>query len=142
MSTTSRKSAPKPVAAKAKLSPVPAPVDVIVTPDMSDPTLPEPKMPELKKKELLEMVLEQGDFKKKHAKPVMDAVLAALRLALLDGRDMVLPPLGKVKLTRAKDTQGAQVVTCRIRLAGDEGDKKPASIDEKPKAAPLAEVED
>ena len=134
MSTATRKTAPKITVSKAKAPSAAAPVDIIVAPDLAEPTLPE-----FKKKDLIEMVLGQGGIKKKHAKPVLDALLVALRVALEDGRDLNLPPLGKLKVTRSKDGQGAQVLTCRLRLSSVETVKKPGDEVEKPKAAPLAE---
>ena len=134
MSTATRKTAPKITVSKAKAPSAVAPVDIIVAPDLAEPTLPE-----LKKKDLIEMVLGQGGIKKKYAKPVLDALLVALRVALEDGRDLNLPPLGKLKVTRSKDGQGAHVLTCRLRLSSVETVKKPGDEVEKPKAAPLAE---
>lgn len=134
MSTATRKTAPKTTVSKAKAPPAAAPVDIVVAPDLAEPTLPE-----FKKKDLLEMALGQGGIKKKHAKPVLDALLMALRIALEDGRDLNLPPLGKLKVTRSKDGQGAHVLTCRLRLSTVETVKKPDDEVEKPHPAPLAE---
>ena len=52
MSTATRKTAPKISVSKAKAPSAAAPVDIIVAPDLAEPTLPE-----IKKKDLIEMAL-------------------------------------------------------------------------------------
>lgn len=69
----------------------------------------------LKKQELLAKVVERSQVPKKHAKPVVDAMLAVLGDALGEGRDLNLQPMGKVKRKRAKDTGKAQVIVANIR---------------------------
>jgi DNA-binding protein HU-alpha len=71
--------------------------------------------PELKKQELLEKLVDRADVQKKLAKPVLDAVLELLGEALAEGRDLNLPPLGKIKVNRVKDMAQARVIVAKIR---------------------------
>jgi nucleoid DNA-binding protein len=85
-----------------------------------------PKGDEIKKPTLIDLVVAQSGVKKKDAKPVVEAVLAVLGQALSDGKELNLQPLGKVKITRTKDTPNGQVLTARVRrstqsIAGTEG---------------------
>ncbi|MEB8386190.1 HU family DNA-binding protein [Rhodobacteraceae bacterium KMM 6894] len=70
---------------------------------------------ELKKQELIAMVVERSDVAKKHAKPVIEAMLQVLGEALAEGRELNLQPLGKVKQNRVKDTPRARVIVAKIR---------------------------
>jgi len=69
----------------------------------------------LKKEELIEIITERSGIKKKNAKPVIEAMLAVLGQTLAEGHEMNLQPLGKVKINRAKDVQGGQVLITKIR---------------------------
>ncbi|WP_370401253.1 HU family DNA-binding protein [Sulfitobacter sp. JB4-11] len=93
--------APTPAAA-AKPAVVAAPQSVIVG-------------PQLRKKELIDDVVARSGIKKKDAKPVIEAMLAALGDALAEKRELVLPPFGKLKVRREKDMPNARVLTAKIR---------------------------
>ncbi|HEY9038008.1 MAG TPA: HU family DNA-binding protein [Roseovarius sp.] len=69
----------------------------------------------LKKQELIAKVVEQSEVPKKHAKPVIEAMLAVLGEALGEGRDLNLQPMGKIKRKRVKDTGTARVIVANIR---------------------------
>lgn len=73
--------------------------------------------PELKKQELIDKVLAKGDIKKKNAKPVIEAVLAVLGEVLAEGREINLPPLGKIKINRVRDMANARIIVAKIRQA-------------------------
>ena len=79
----------------------------------------------LKKQELIAKVVERSEVAKKHAKPVIEAMLAVLGDALADGRDLNLQPMGKVKRKRVKDTEKARIIVANIRQpkAAGAGDK-------------------
>ncbi len=77
-------------------------------------TAPEDGDP-LKKQELINLVVERSDVAKKHAKPVIEAMLAVLGDALAEGRELNLQPMGKVKRKRVKDTDNARVIVANIR---------------------------
>lgn len=85
--------------------------------------------PELKKQELIDKVLGKGDIKKKYAKPVVEAVLEVLGEALAEGRELNLPPMGKIKINRVRDVANAKIIVAKIRQS-------------KPGAASSAEVDD
>jgi DNA-binding protein HU-alpha len=70
---------------------------------------------EMKKQELIALVVERSDVAKKHAKPVIEAMLDVLGEALAEGRELNLQPLGKVKQNRVKDTPRARVIVAKIR---------------------------
>lgn len=71
--------------------------------------------PELRKKELIDDVVARSGIKKKDAKPVIEAMLAAMGEALAEKRELVLPPFGKLKVRREKDMPNARVLTTKIR---------------------------
>lgn len=95
--------------------------------------------PELKKQELLEKLIGRADVQKKLAKPVLDAVLELLGEALAEGRDLNLPPLGKVKVNRVKDMAQARVIVAKIRQSKAES---PASAETREMGAKVAVAED
>ncbi len=70
---------------------------------------------EMKKQELLTRVVERSEIKKKYAKPVVEAMIAVLGEALAEGRGLNLPPLGKLKLNRVKETPAARIIVAKIR---------------------------
>ena len=70
---------------------------------------------ELRKKELIEDVVSRTGLKKKDVKPAVEATLAALGDALLANRELVLPPMGKLKVRREKDMPNARVLVAKIR---------------------------
>ncbi|WP_324754729.1 HU family DNA-binding protein [Roseovarius sp. Pro17] len=69
----------------------------------------------LKKQELIAQVVARSDVAKKHAKPVIEAMLAVLGDALSEGRDLNLQPMGKIKRKRIKDTDKARIIVANIR---------------------------
>lgn len=71
--------------------------------------------PELRKKELIDDVVARSGIKKKDAKPVIEATLAAMGEALAEKRELVLRPFGKIKVRREKDMPNARVLTAKIR---------------------------
>ncbi|ARE85169.1 integration host factor subunit alpha [Roseovarius mucosus] len=91
--------------------------------------IPTDSGPELKKQELIDKVLAKGDIKKKNAKPVVEAVLEVLGEVLAEGREINLPPLGKIKINRVRDMANARIIIAKIRQA-------------KPGAGPDTEADD
>lgn len=120
----SKPSAPKPAAA-AKSTRKAAPVSAVTgsapkpAPAAKPAVVAAPKSvilgPELRKKELIDDVVARSGIKKKDAKPVIEAMLAALGDALAEKRELVLPPFGKLKVRREKDMPNARVLTAKIR---------------------------
>lgn len=100
---TSSTSAPKP-AAKIVATPQEASLDVVASG-------PEP----LRKKELVEKIVLRSGIKKRDAKPVIEAMLAELGETLASGRELQLPPFGRVMINREKDVPNGKVMVVKIR---------------------------
>jgi len=77
----------------------------------------------VKKPVFLDRTLLRTDVKKRDAKPAIEAALAELAAALIAGEELVLPPLGKIKVVRSKDLgQGAKALTLKLRTMKTEPD--------------------
>lgn len=76
-----------------------------------------PARPErtLKLRDLLEIVAKTSGTKKKAARAVVEATLAALGDALAEGAELNLPPLGKARVNRQRDTAGGEILVIRLR---------------------------
>lgn len=71
--------------------------------------------PVMRKKELIETVVTRSGMKKKDAKPVVDAMLAVLGEALADNRELILPPMGRVKVRKEKKLPNGRVLVVKVR---------------------------
>lgn len=69
----------------------------------------------LRKKELVDRVVARTGAKKRDAKPIVEALLSELGEALADGRSLVLPPLGRVRINREKQLTNGRVIVAKIR---------------------------
>lgn len=69
----------------------------------------------IRKAELINMVVAQSGLKKKDVKPAVESTLAVLGKILESGRNMNLPPFGKIKIVKTKDLDKAEVMTLRVR---------------------------
>ena len=85
----------------------------------------------IKKPELIDRVMAETGMKKKDVKPVVEAMLAVLGRALVEGEKLNVPPLGKVMVNRVKDVSNAKVMNVKVRLPN-------ATV--KSTTAPLAEA--
>ncbi len=117
---TSATSKAKTTKAKAPIKKVPSPAEVAPKPMLASAspasTASSPiASPVLKKQELIEKVVRASGIKKKDAKPVVEAMLEVMGDALADGREFNLQPLGKLKLNRTKETEGARIIVAKIR---------------------------
>lgn len=74
----------------------------------------------LRKKELIDAVVARSGIKKRDAKPVVEAMLAELGETLSKGRELTLPPLGRVHINRSKTVENGKVIILKMRQ------KKPA----------------
>ena len=70
---------------------------------------------DLNKKALIEAVVARSGIKQKDAKPVIEAMLAVLGETIAEGRELNLPPLGKLKVNRSVEKPNARVIVCRLR---------------------------
>lgn len=81
---------------------------------------------QLKKKDFYERAAGKSGIKKPDAKAAIDATLATLAEALSAGQEVIIPPLGKIKMTREKATKQGRILMLRLQLdAGDKGGSEP-----------------
>lgn len=72
--------------------------------------------PMLKKPELFDEVVARTNLKKRDVKPAVETALAVIVETLREGKDVNLPPLGKLRVVKAKDLEnGATVLTLKLR---------------------------
>jgi DNA-binding protein HU-alpha len=117
-----------PKAAKARKTPAEgAPALTIVAP--AEPVVAGPV---LKKKDLIERAAERSDLKRGEARKGVEAALDVLAEALLSGAELVVPPLGKIKVVKVKEAANARILTVKIRVPNESGGGKD----------PLAEAQD
>jgi hypothetical protein len=72
---------------------------------------------EIKKKEFLEQAVKRSGVNVNDAKLAIEAALALLSETLLDGMEVNLPPLGKLKVERRKDLPNATVLDLKLRIS-------------------------
>ncbi len=77
--------------------------------------------PVMRKKELIDTVVTRSGIKKKDAKPVVDAMLAVLGEALADNRELILPPMGRIKVRKEKLLPNGRVLVTKIRQTSQIG---------------------
>src|SRR6056297_1795291 len=113
---------PKKPAEAARPAPAAAPATQTAEPASAKPSLSvvsetKPKVAgdEVKKKDLIDLVVERSGLKKKDAKPAVDAVIDVLAELIGEGRDLNLPPLGKIKHQRLRETPNARIIVLKLR---------------------------
>lgn len=75
---------------------------------------------QVKKPEFLDRALARCDIKRRDAKPAIEAALAEIAEILLAGDEVNIPPLGKIKVVKARDVgEGAKVLTLKMRSMKD-----------------------
>ena len=72
--------------------------------------------PEVTKKEMVDRMVAQSGMKKGDARRALEATMAAMSDALREGNNLSLAPLGKMKISRTKDTPNGKLVVLRIKL--------------------------
>ncbi len=78
----------------------------------------------LRKKDFVDRAAEKSGVRKSDARSAIDAALAVLSDALAAGDEVILPPLGKLRVMREKDNGKARIVTLRLQIIPDtDGDK-------------------
>ena len=71
---------------------------------------------QMKKPALLDAVVARTNLKKRDVKPAVEAALAVIGDALANGEQVNLPPLGKLRVIKAKELgDGAQAITLMLR---------------------------
>lgn len=83
----------------------------------------------MKKKELIDAVVARSGVKKRDAKPAIEAALAILGEALVEGRVLNLPPFGKAKVQNSKELHDATVLNVRMRRKTSMGDENESDTD-------------
>jgi DNA-binding protein HU-alpha len=85
---------------------------------------------QIKKKDMVERVATASGVKKADVKAVLDATFVLIAERLAAGDELQVPPLGRLRMLREKDTGRARIATLRLQLAGDEdGSKDPLAED-------------
>ena len=75
---------------------------------------------QVKKPDFLDRAMTRTEVKRRDAKPAIEAALAELAEILLAGDEVNLPPLGKIKVVKARELgDGAQVLTLKLRTMKD-----------------------
>ena len=106
---------PKAAKATKKLSPRRAKSVKTAAEAAAAPQVEAPR-PKVSKKELIARVAELADMKPGEARRAVEATLEGLRDVLDSGNDIAAAPLGKMMITREKDTKNGKLVVCRIKL--------------------------
>lgn len=75
---------------------------------------------QIKKKDFVEQVAAAAGVKKAEARAAVDAALAIIADRVLAGDELNLPPLGKLRLMKEKDTGKARIATLRLQVAAGE----------------------
>lgn len=75
---------------------------------------------QFKKRDLYLAVIEATDVKKSDVRAVVDATLVALRSAMNDELDLQLPPIGKFKMTKAREQENGKTLQYRVKISDPE----------------------
>ncbi|MCJ8139403.1 HU family DNA-binding protein [Falsirhodobacter halotolerans] len=84
------------------------------------PAKPAPETPTVaatKFPELIDVVVERTGQKRAVVKPVLEAFLAAMKEKLVEGSDLTLPPMGKLKMVKRKEDDGPMTLKLRPQNA-------------------------
>lgn len=121
--TRPQASGSQPPAAQAPAQAAAKPQAPATTPSLSIVTELKPQAAgdEIKKKDIIDMVTERSGLKKKDAKPAVEAMIEILGELIAEGRDLNLPPLGKIKHQRTRDTANARIVMLKVRQGKSAG---------------------
>jgi nucleoid DNA-binding protein len=87
---------------------------------------------QIRKKDFVDQVVAASGVKKADARAVLDAALALMADRVLAGDELVLPPLGRLRLLKERDKGKSRIATLRLQVA-TEGEGV---------TDPLAEAED
>jgi DNA-binding protein HU-alpha len=126
--TAAKSRVTKPVAATPATAKTPEVPKATVVSD----TTPTTTAPMMKKRELLNLVVERSGVRKKFAKPTVEAMMEILGEAIAEGRDLNLPPMGKIKQQRTKEASNVRVTVAKIRQGKIDGPEARDSDQENP----------
>lgn len=92
----------------------------VVKVGIAPPTVLVPKGEIIKKPEFIDRAVDRTDVKRRDAKPAIEAALVVLAEALVNGEELNLPPMGKLRVVKMKDVgDGAKVLTLKLRTMKD-----------------------
>lgn len=80
-----------------------APAAAVAAPAVVEAPKPVMIGPAMRKKEIVDDVVARSGLKKRDVKPVVDHLLAVLGDAVSEGRELVIPPLGRIKVHKKKE---------------------------------------
>ena len=83
----------------------------------------------IKKKEIVEHVASTTDLKKREVREALEGVLSFLHERLLDGEEVQVPPLGKVRVVVQNDGTTRQKTVYRLILQKPKPEPDTASND-------------
>ena len=87
---------------------------------IAPPAVLVPKGEMIKKPEFTDRAVDRTDVKRCDAKPAIEAALAVLAEALVNGEELNLPLMGKLRVVKMKDVgDGAKVLTLKFRRMKD-----------------------
>ncbi len=69
-----------------------------------------------RKPQFIDRVVERSEMRKRDVKPAVEAALAVLAEAIANGEELILPPLGKIKVNREKDVGNGTAYLVKIRV--------------------------
>lgn len=83
----------------------------------------------VRKVEFIDQIVEQTGLKKKDVKPAIEAALDLFAKALTEGKDLNLPPMGKLKVVKTKELEnGGKALTLKLRLSKPSEDLEDPSL--------------
>lgn len=74
---------------------------------------------QVKKKDLVDSIVTRSGIKKPDVRATLDATLAIIAERLMAGDELVLPPLGRVRLLKERQTPKARIATLRLQQSSD-----------------------
>lgn len=73
----------------------------------------------VQKKDFVDRVVAATGAKRSEVKPIIEATLAQLGVALASGETLAVPPFGRARVNRERDLRGGEVITLRLRRKSD-----------------------
>lgn len=87
--------------------------DVAAEPAPGIPDVPAAR-PQIRKKDFVDAAVTRAGIRRGEAKTAVEATLAELGERLARGEELQLPPLGKLRIVKEKDTGKTRVITLRL----------------------------
>lgn len=76
----------------------------------------------VQKRDFVDRVVAATGAKKSEARPIIEATLAQLGVALASGETLAVPPFGRARVNRSRDLRGGEVITLRLRRKAQDDD--------------------